>query len=89
MLYTAKGTAALVVPFASVLAAATGSWTVVLALAGAANVVAAVMAVAVLRPLRLREVRRNVAEASAAFTTSVGAEVAASATSPAASAAVV
>ena len=58
MLYTAKGTAALVVPFASVLAAATGSWTAVLGVAAAANLVAAAMAIGVLRPLRLREVNR-------------------------------
>ena len=59
MLYTAKGTAALVVPFASVLAAATGSWTAVLGVAAAANLVAAAVAIGVLRPLRLREVNRT------------------------------
>ncbi len=58
MLYTAKGTAALLVPLASVITAATGNWTAVLALAAGANIVAAVMAVAVLRPLRLREIER-------------------------------
>jgi OFA family oxalate/formate antiporter-like MFS transporter len=57
MLYTAKGTASLLVPAASWITAMTGSWTAALAIAGAANIVAAVMAVAVLRPLRVRELR--------------------------------
>jgi MFS transporter, OFA family, oxalate/formate antiporter len=68
MLYTAKGTAALVVPLASVLTAATGSWTAALALAAAANVIAAVMAVAVLRPMRVRELRAYDATAGVAPT---------------------
>jgi OFA family oxalate/formate antiporter-like MFS transporter len=57
MLYTAKGTAALLVPLASWITFVTGSWTMALGIAGAANIVAAVMAVAVLRPLRVRELR--------------------------------
>ena len=57
MLYTAKGTAALLVPLASWITFVTGSWTVALAIAGAANIVAAVMAIGVLRPLRVRELR--------------------------------
>jgi OFA family oxalate/formate antiporter-like MFS transporter len=57
MLYTAKGTAALLVPLASWITFVTGSWTMALGIAGAANLVAAVMAVAVLRPLRVRELR--------------------------------
>jgi MFS transporter, OFA family, oxalate/formate antiporter len=57
MLYTAKGTAALLVPLASVITAMTGSWTAALAIAAAANIVAAVMAVGILRPLRVRELR--------------------------------
>jgi MFS transporter, OFA family, oxalate/formate antiporter len=56
MLYTAKGTAALVVPLASVLTARTGSWTAALVVAGIFNIVAAIMAVTVLRPLRVREI---------------------------------
>jgi len=58
MLYTAKGTAALVVPLASILTAATGSWTAALGVAAIFNIVAAVMAMAVLYPLRLREIRK-------------------------------
>jgi OFA family oxalate/formate antiporter-like MFS transporter len=51
MLYTAKGTAALLVPLASVVARS-GDWTTVLLVGAAANIVAALMAVLVLRPMR-------------------------------------
>jgi OFA family oxalate/formate antiporter-like MFS transporter len=51
MLYTAKGTAALLVPLASVVAKS-GDWTTVLLVGAAANIVAALMAVLVLRPMR-------------------------------------
>ncbi len=54
MLYTAKGTAALLVPLANVLTSATGSWHAVFYVAAALNIVAAIMALAVLRPLRLK-----------------------------------
>ncbi len=52
MLYTAKGTASLLVPLANVLTTATGSWHAVFYVAAILNIVAAVMALAVLRPLR-------------------------------------
>jgi OFA family oxalate/formate antiporter-like MFS transporter len=52
MLYTAKGTASLLVPLANVLTTYTGSWHAVFYVAAIANIVAAVMALAVLRPLR-------------------------------------
>jgi MFS transporter, OFA family, oxalate/formate antiporter len=58
MLYTAKGTAALLVPLGNVLTTATGSWTVVFVVAAILNIVAAVTALAVLRPLRLREMAK-------------------------------
>ena len=54
MLYTAKGTASLLVPLANVLTSATGSWHAVFYVAAILNIVAAVMALAVLRPMRLR-----------------------------------
>jgi OFA family oxalate/formate antiporter-like MFS transporter len=54
MLYTAKGTAALIVPFANLAAGQFGDWTAVFVAAAAVNGVAAVMAPMVLRPLRLR-----------------------------------
>ena len=56
MLYTAKGTAALIVPLASLLTAMTGSWTSALTVAAGLNIVAAVMAVGVLLPARRREI---------------------------------
>jgi OFA family oxalate/formate antiporter-like MFS transporter len=57
LLYTAKGTASLLVPFANVLAAATGDWHAVFVVAAGMNAVAAIMALAVLRRLRLAERR--------------------------------
>ena len=52
MLYTAKGTASLLVPLSSVLAAATGGWHAVFIVASIMNAVAALMAWFVLRPMR-------------------------------------
>jgi OFA family oxalate/formate antiporter-like MFS transporter len=54
MLYTAKGTAALLVPLANLLTNATGSWHAVFYVAAFLNIVAAVMALAVLKPMRVR-----------------------------------
>ncbi|MBW8837206.1 MAG: MFS transporter, partial [Burkholderia sp.] len=51
MLYTAKGTAALLVPLANVVSSS-GDWHVVLWIGAAANVIAALLAVLVLRPMR-------------------------------------
>lgn len=56
LLYTAKGTAALVVPFTSIIAAS-GSWRTVFVVASALNFVAAAMALFVLKPLRIRLTR--------------------------------
>ncbi len=60
MLYTAKGTAALLVPLASVITYATGNWTATLLIAAAFNIVAALMAIFVLRPLRRKEIGKDV-----------------------------
>src|SRR6476646_1546548 len=54
MLYTAKGTASLLVPLANVLTSATGSWHAVFYVAAALNIIAAVMALVVLKPMRRR-----------------------------------
>jgi MFS transporter, OFA family, oxalate/formate antiporter len=54
LLYTAKGTAALLVPLANVLTSATGSWHAVFYVAAILNIVAAVMALFVLKPMRMR-----------------------------------
>src|SRR5206468_3073265 len=51
-LYTAKGTASLLVPLSSVLAAATGGWHGVFIVAAVMNAAAALMAWLVLRPMR-------------------------------------
>jgi OFA family oxalate/formate antiporter-like MFS transporter len=59
MLYTAKGTAALLVPLANVLSTATGSWHSVFIVAAILNVVAAVMALLVLKPLRIKTMART------------------------------
>ncbi len=54
LLYTAKGTAALLVPLANVLMSATGGWRDVFLVAAGMDVVAAIMAVAILLPMRAR-----------------------------------
>jgi OFA family oxalate/formate antiporter-like MFS transporter len=54
LLYTAKGTASLLVPLTSVLTAVTGSWHAVFVIAAIMNGIAAVMSLAVLKPLRKR-----------------------------------
>ena len=54
MLYTAKGTASLLVPLANVLTTATGSWRAVFITAAIMNFVAAVMAPLVLKPMRIK-----------------------------------
>ncbi len=59
LLYTAKGTAALLVPYSNSIQKATGSWDTVFIIAAAANIVAAILAVAVLKPWRRRVVAAN------------------------------
>jgi OFA family oxalate/formate antiporter-like MFS transporter len=64
-LYTAKGCAALFVPIGGYIAMRTGNWTATLELAASANIVAALLMVFVVRPLRIRELRRREASAAA------------------------
>jgi len=59
LLYTAKGCAALFVPLGSVIAARTGSWFTTLVVAAMADLAAAFLMIGVVRPMRLREVRRQ------------------------------
>jgi OFA family oxalate/formate antiporter-like MFS transporter len=59
LLYTAKGTAALLVPFANVLTDMTGSWHAVFYIAAALNIVAAVMSLLVLKPMRIKTIARD------------------------------
>jgi OFA family oxalate/formate antiporter-like MFS transporter len=68
LLYTAKGTASLLVPFGNVLAQATGSWHSVFIAAALMNLVAALAAPLVLKPLRAahqRRIERIAADAAA------------------------
>lgn len=59
LLYTAKGCAAFFVPIGSILAARTGSWHTTLVIAALANIAAAFLMLLVLRPLRMRLIRRE------------------------------
>jgi len=63
LLYTAKGTASLIVPYTSVLSAG-GNWHTVFYLAAGLNALAAIMALAVLRPMRMRQMRADGAATS-------------------------
>jgi OFA family oxalate/formate antiporter-like MFS transporter len=59
MLYTAKGTASLLVPLSSVLTAATGSWHAVFYVAAILNIVAALLALFVLKPMRIKTMAKG------------------------------
>jgi MFS transporter, OFA family, oxalate/formate antiporter len=59
MLYTAKGTASLLVPLTSVLTAATGGWHMVFFLAALLDIAAALMALLVLKPMRISEIEKS------------------------------
>jgi OFA family oxalate/formate antiporter-like MFS transporter len=56
LLYTAKGTAALLVPFANYLQQSSGNWDGVFLAASGANILASILAIAVLKPWRKRVV---------------------------------
>ncbi len=66
LLYTAKGTASLLVPFGNVLAVATGSWYAVFVIAALMNAAAAIIAIAVLKPMRTAHHARAGTTAAAA-----------------------
>ena len=59
LLYTAKGTAALLVPYASTIQKTSGSWDSVFLIAAGANILAALLAIAVLKPWRSRVIARS------------------------------
>ena len=61
LLYTAKGTASLLVPLSSVLATATGSWHTVFIVASVMNAIAALMAWFVLKPMRKKHMAQSTA----------------------------
>ena len=54
LLYTAKGMAALVVPLTSVVAASFGGWNGVFTVIAGMNIIAAILAIVALKPLRAR-----------------------------------
>jgi len=64
LLYTAKGTASLLVPLANVLVVATGGWKSAFIIASLFNVIAAFIAIFVLKPMRQRLVTRPAARAA-------------------------
>jgi OFA family oxalate/formate antiporter-like MFS transporter len=59
LLYTAKGMASFVIPLANLLPAGTGSWRIVFMVAAALDVVAALLALVALKPLRKRLMASN------------------------------
>ncbi len=64
MLYTAKGTAALLVPFSSVITAATGDWHAVFMLASGMAAISALMAIFVLKPMREAHAKKFVQDST-------------------------
>jgi MFS transporter, OFA family, oxalate/formate antiporter len=63
LLYTAKGTAALMVPLASLVRAETGSWAAMISILTFFTLLVAILAVAVLKPMRERAVAAERGEA--------------------------
>ena len=59
MLHTAKGVAAILVPLADPLVRATGGWQMVFTIAVVMNLIAAILGVAVLRPLRAARLKAS------------------------------
>ena len=63
LLYTAKGTASLLVPLSNILMQSTGSWYAVFVTAAALNIIAALLALFVLKPMRAAYISRRPAAA--------------------------
>jgi OFA family oxalate/formate antiporter-like MFS transporter len=57
MLHTAKGLAAMLIPLSEPMVTATGSWQSIFAIAVGMNVAAAVLGIAVLRPMRMARLK--------------------------------
>ncbi len=76
LLYTAKGTAALLVPLGSVLREMTGDWLIVLYVAAGVNILAALLALFALKPMRRAFIRRSMAERAAERTAEANARIA-------------
>jgi OFA family oxalate/formate antiporter-like MFS transporter len=73
LLYTAKGAAALAVPLGSLLRDATGDWLAVLYAAAGVNLLAAGLALFVLKPMRRRFIRRSMGAHARARIAALGA----------------
>jgi len=67
LLYTAKGTASLLVPLGNYLQQSSGSWDGVFLIAAGANILASLLAIAVLKPWRQRVVTQSVAQTTGEF----------------------
>jgi OFA family oxalate/formate antiporter-like MFS transporter len=65
LMYTAKGTASLLVPLANVLMTVTGDWHAVFLTAAAMNIIAALLALFALKPVRAAYTRQSAAAAPA------------------------
>src|ERR1700755_124024 len=63
LLYTAKGTAALLVPIANYMQQSSGNWDKVFIIAAGANILASLLAIAVLKPWRRTVVEKSTATA--------------------------
>jgi OFA family oxalate/formate antiporter-like MFS transporter len=61
LMYTAKGTASLLVPLGNMLMTATGTWLAVFVIGASMNILAAVLALFVLKPMRAAYTRRAAA----------------------------
>ena len=61
LLYTAKGTAALLVPLANYIQQTTGTWDSVFLVAAGANILASLLAILVLKPWRKQVIAKAVA----------------------------
>jgi OFA family oxalate/formate antiporter-like MFS transporter len=66
LLYTAKGTAALMVPYANTLSKAYGGWHIVFVIAATLNIAAALTAWFILKPMRAKMIAKASAEADLA-----------------------
>jgi OFA family oxalate/formate antiporter-like MFS transporter len=58
LMYTAKGTASLLVPLGNVLMTSTGSWLAVFVIGASMNILAALMALFLLKPMRAAYIAR-------------------------------
>lgn len=63
LLYTAKGTAALLVPVANYMQQSSGTWDTVFIVAAGANILASLLAILVLKPWRKKVVAASQASA--------------------------